>query len=148
VVVGEHPGDDEDLLGRPFEDRAGLNLKKLMRMASLPHEQTWLTYAVRCRAKSGAEAKRHSADCKAWLWEELKLLKPKVVVTLGGVPSERLLKVRKLKEQAGVFRPLSFLEGAVAAPWYSPFVVLQGGQKLEKATVAFFEKAKEKLEWS
>lgn len=146
VVVGEAPRGDDGLLGRPFEDRAGLNLKKLMRMAGLKHEECWLTFAVKCKGTPAMEWRSTKGPCRTWLWQELQELKPKVVVTLGWNPTRLLLKPgskAKLEDTVGKSVPLSFLGGAIATPWYSPAVILRHGRDVEKRTVEFFKVVRE-----
>lgn len=142
VVLGEAPRGDDGLLGRPFEDRAGLVLKKLMRMAGLKHEECWLTFASKCQGLPAGEWRAMKGPCRSWLWEELKQLRPKVVVTLGWSPARLLLKPdskAKLEDVVKTFHPLPYLPGAVAACWYSPAVVLRHGAAMEKRTVEFFK---------
>ena len=142
MVVGEYPAGDEPLLGRPFEERAGLLLKKAMRLGGLKHEECFLTLAVRC-APEGRVPARCWHECRGWLWQEIKAVRPRVIVTLGDLPTRVLLRrtvgAVKLDDVAGMFFDLPFLPGAVAAPWYSPSYMLQRGKKFEERTVRFFE---------
>ena len=92
VFVGEQPGDQEDLQGRPFVGPAGKLLTKAMREAGIEREQAYLTNAVkhfkfeqrghrRIHAKPTAGEVKHY---RPWLMKEIDLVQPKLVVALGG----------------------------------------------------------------
>jgi DNA polymerase len=91
VFVGEQPGDQEDLQGRPFVGPAGKLLTKAMQEAGIEREQAYLTNAVkhfkfeqrghrRIHAKPTAGEVKHY---RPWLLKELELVRPKLVVALG-----------------------------------------------------------------
>ncbi len=91
VFVGEQPGDQEDLQGRPFVGPAGKLLTKAMREAGIEREQAYLTNAVkhfkfeqrghrRIHSKPTAGEVKHY---RPWLMKELELVRPKLIVTLG-----------------------------------------------------------------
>ena len=92
VFVGEQPGDQEDLQGRPFVGPAGKLLDKAMREAGIDRSQAYLTNAVKhfkfeLRGKRRIHAKPTTGEVKhyrPWLMKELALVKPKLVVALGG----------------------------------------------------------------
>jgi uracil-DNA glycosylase family 4 len=142
MVVGDGPTGDEGLLGRPFEERSGLLLKKVMLMAGLPHEQTYMTLLVRCGGKPSAPCVN---QCKGWLWQEMRAMRPKVVVTLGRLSTTVLSRSKtvKLDEFVGRFVPLDYLPGTVLAPWYSASLLVQRGKAFESKWVEFFRSVKE-----
>jgi uracil-DNA glycosylase family protein len=91
VFVGEQPGDQEDLQGRPFVGPAGKLLKRAMAEAGIPREEAYLTNAVkhfkfeqrgtrRIHSKPTAGEVKHY---KPWLIKELELVHPRLVVALG-----------------------------------------------------------------
>jgi DNA polymerase len=91
MFVGEQPGDQEDLQGRPFVGPAGKLLTKAMQEAGIDREQAYLTNAVkhfkfdqrghrRIHAKPTAGEVKHY---RPWLMKELELVRPKLVVALG-----------------------------------------------------------------
>jgi uracil-DNA glycosylase family 4 len=148
MVVGDRPGEDEDLLMRPFEDLAGMLLRKLMRSAGLDPDKAWLCYTSRCFTKDRGAAARSVATCKTWLWEEMQALRPKVVVTLGRGPTALLLGLKasaRLEDRVGRFHEVAYLPGSVVAPWHGPARLVQRGRETERLTVAFFESIKERL---
>jgi len=99
MLVGEQPGDQEDLQGRPFVGPAGRILDKAMAEAGIDRDETYVTNAVKHfkwepRGKRRIHKKPNSieiAACKPWLEAELSVLKPDVVVCLGATAAQALL---------------------------------------------------------
>lgn len=91
VLVGEQPGHDEDLAGRPFVGPAGRLLRELLAEAGLGAGDVYITNAVKHfrfevrgkRRLHKTPLQRHVAACHAWLESELAALEPRVVVALG-----------------------------------------------------------------
>jgi len=145
VVVGEHPGSDEDVLRRPFQDRNGLILRKLMLLGGIDANSAWLTYAIKCAGNDDIKS-QHTEACKEWLWKELQLTQPRVIVTLGIQPASLLLKKKvTLKDTAGKFVSLGYLKDCVLAPWYSVSRLGLQGKSGDTKTVSFFKRVKEQL---
>jgi len=91
MVVGEQPGDQEDLAGRPFVGPAGQLLHKALGEAGVDRGALYLTNAVkhfrfrlqgRCRIHQSPDA-GHVAACRPWLEQEIALIRPKLIVSLG-----------------------------------------------------------------
>jgi DNA polymerase len=99
VMVGEQPGDQEDLRGRPFVGPAGKLLDRAMEEAGVDRAQVYVTNAVKHfkfepRGKKRIHKKPERPEieaCKFWLDRELKVLKPKLVVALGGTAGQALI---------------------------------------------------------
>jgi uracil-DNA glycosylase len=84
VVVGEAPGAQEDLTGRPFVGRSGQLLDRLLAEAGLPREAVHVLNTVKCRPPGNRTPSRdETARCRPWLEQQLALLRPPVVVALG-----------------------------------------------------------------
>jgi uracil-DNA glycosylase family protein len=99
MLVGEQPGDQEDLAGEPFVGPAGKLLDRALDRAGIKREQTYVTNAVkhfkwmpkgkrRIHQKPNAEEIR---ACHPWVRSEIELVKPKVVVCLGATAAQALL---------------------------------------------------------
>jgi DNA polymerase len=101
MIVGEAPGGNEDEQGKPFVGQAGKMLNNLLEDAGLKREQIYVTNTVKCRpvlmrgkfVSNRAPEEAEVTACKYWLWKELELIKPKVVVTLGKIPTKLLLGI-------------------------------------------------------
>ncbi|MGE0666750.1 MAG: UdgX family uracil-DNA binding protein [Sphingomonadales bacterium] len=98
VLVGEQPGDKEDLAGRPFVGPAGLLLDKALAEAGIDRERLYVTNAVKHfkftpRGKRRLHQKPDSGEieaCRFWLDREFAVLKPRLVVSLGATALQSL----------------------------------------------------------
>jgi uracil-DNA glycosylase family protein len=99
MLVGEQPGDKEDLAGHPFVGPAGRLLDQALEEAGIDRSQTYVTNAVK-HFKWQARGKRRihqkpswseSIACRPWLEAELQAVEPRVVVCLGATAAQSLL---------------------------------------------------------
>jgi uracil-DNA glycosylase family protein len=111
MFVGEQPGNDEDLAGRPFVGPAGRLFDEALAEAGIDRAQTYVTNAVKHfkwepRGKRRIHQKPNAAEmaaCRPWLEAELSLVKPKVVVALGATAAQTLLgRGFRVTKQRGV----------------------------------------------
>jgi uracil-DNA glycosylase family protein len=111
VLVGEQPGDQEDLAGRPFVGPAGRLLDTALEEAGIDRNRTYVTNVVKHfkwqpRGKRRIHQKPNAAEiaaCRPWLDAELSLLKPKVLVCLGATAAQALLgRQFRVSKQRGV----------------------------------------------
>ncbi len=94
MFVGEAPGEQEDLTGRPFVGRAGQLLEKMIQAMGLSRETVYITNVLKTRPPGNATpTSRESALCKPYLMEQIRIIEPKVIVTLGLPATQLLLKV-------------------------------------------------------
>jgi DNA polymerase len=99
MLVGEQPGDQEDLAGRPFVGPAGKLLDRALEEAGIDRKSAYVTNAVKhfkweARGKRRIHAKpswSEVAACRPWLEAELAVVKPTVLVLLGAVAAQGLL---------------------------------------------------------
>ena len=112
VFVGEQPGDQEDLQGRPFVGPAGAVLDRALREVGLDREALYVTNAVKHfkwvqRGKRRIHEKplvSQVAACRPWLAAEIAALEPEVVVALGATAGQSLLgRTFRLTAQRGTF---------------------------------------------
>ena len=95
MFVGEQPGDQEDLAGRPFVGPAGQLFNRALAAAGVPREATYVTNSVKhfkheLRGKRRLHAKPNASEvtaCNWWLSNERRIVKPKVIVALGATAS-------------------------------------------------------------
>jgi DNA polymerase len=93
VFVGEAPGQHEDEQGVPFVGRSGQLLDRLLGEIGLERTEVYIANVVKCRPPENRDPRPDEIDaCKAYLSEQLRLIDPKVVVTLGNFSSKLLLK--------------------------------------------------------
>lgn len=145
-IVGEWSDSEDDLMGEPFSNRAGQFFFKLMVQAGLNPDDTYFTNMVKCkyRDQNSNASLDAIAACKGWLWKELELQQPKVVVTLGTVVTSLLLKKVKLKNVIGESQKVSYINAAIF-PWYSHTYLLQRGKAWDEKTIELLKRIKEYL---
>ncbi|MHB1930365.1 MAG: uracil-DNA glycosylase, partial [Acidimicrobiales bacterium] len=93
MVVGEGPGRDEDLAGRPFVGRSGQLLDRLLlEEAGLRREQVYIANVVKCRPPGNRDPlPAEIAACRPYLEAQVELVRPEVVLTLGNFATRLLL---------------------------------------------------------
>ena len=93
VFVGEGPGQQEDLKGEPFVGPAGKLLDDMLSIIDLSRENSYICNIVKCRPPQNRDPMEDEQDaCIGYLYEQLKLLQPKIVVCLGRIAAMRLIK--------------------------------------------------------
>ena len=93
VFVGEGPGQQEDLKGEPFVGPAGKLLDDMLSIIDLSRENSYICNIVKCRPPQNRDPMEDEQDaCIGYLYEQLKLLQPKVIVCLGRIAAMRLIK--------------------------------------------------------
>ena len=112
MLVGEQPGDKEDLAGRPFVGPAGRILDQALEEAGIDRSTVYVTNAVKHfkwepRGKRRLHKRPDSAEvsaCRPWLDREIELVRPRVVVCLGATAAQDLLgRTFKVTKQRGEF---------------------------------------------
>ena len=113
LFVGEQPGNEEDMSGRPFVGPAGRLLDKALEQAGIERSRAYVTNVVKHfkwepRGKRRIHAKPNALEimaCQPWLEAELEVVKPGVVVCLGATAAQALLgkKFRVTQERGRVF---------------------------------------------
>lgn len=114
MLVGEQPGDAEDLAGHPFVGPAGRLLDTALEEVGIDRSQVYVTNVVKHfkwepRGKRRIHAKPNAAEigaCRLWLEVEIALVKPRVLVCLGATAAQALLgKSFKVSQQRGTVVP-------------------------------------------
>ncbi len=145
VFVGEAPGYEEDKSGKPFVGKSGKLLEKIIKEElKLSREQVFITNVVRCRPPNNRTPTKPEIDaCSPYLFEELRIIKPKLVVALGAPAAKVLLgKEEKISELRGQYftRP-----GYTVFVTFHPAFVVRNPNQMEIMTEDF-RKIKELLE--
>ena len=84
MFLGEAPGKQEDLQGKPFVGQAGKFLDELLKLANLSRENVFITNVVKCRPPENRDPLPEEIQtCLPYLKEQIKLIKPTLIVTLG-----------------------------------------------------------------
>jgi len=118
LFVGEQPGNEEDLTGKPFVGPAGKLFDAALAEAGIDRKQTYVTNVVKHfkwepRGKRRIHKKPNATEikaCRPWLDAEIALIKPRVIVALGATASQALLGAKfRVTKQRG-----EFLESSLA----------------------------------
>jgi DNA polymerase len=93
VIIGEAPGADEDEKGEPFVGRAGKLLNRSLEAVSFKREDVFICNILKCRPPNNREPASDEVEkCEPYLWKQLELIQPKVILCLGRVAGQALLK--------------------------------------------------------
>ncbi len=94
MFVGEGPGRDEDLQGRPFVGKAGELLDKMIGAIGMKREETYIANVVKCRPPDNRTPSPDEArTCLGYLHRQIELIQPAVIVTLGATPLRELVGI-------------------------------------------------------
>jgi DNA polymerase len=132
VVIGEGPGADEDAQGLPFVGRAGQLLTKMLDAVKLSRDEVYICNTVKCRPPSNRNPEADElAACAPFLAEQFGVIQPKVILSLGSVATQALLRT---KEPIGKLRGRMHQYGnAVLIPTFHPaFLLRNPGQDYKR----------------
>jgi uracil-DNA glycosylase len=93
LIVGEAPGAEEDRQGLPFVGRAGQMLDAMLRAIGLAREQVYIANVMKCRPPGNRDPRPDEANCcLPYLERQIELIKPKVMLAVGRIAAQNLLK--------------------------------------------------------
>jgi uracil-DNA glycosylase len=124
MFVGEAPGADEDIQGIPFVGRAGQLLTKIIEAIGLQREDVYIANVIKCRPPGNRNPEPDEVEtCEPFLFQQIDIIKPKVVVALGKFGAQTLLRtldpISRLRGRVYNFR------GAKLVPTFHPAYVLR-----------------------
>lgn len=147
MFVGEAPGRDEDLQGRPFVGRAGQLLTKIIQAMGYDRQQVYIANVVKCRPPENRTPKPEEVKaCSPYLIKQIELIKPKVIVALGKVATEFLLQTnRSMSELRGNFAEY---RGIPVMPTFHPSYLVrnEGNKEIKKMVWEDMKKVMKLLE--
>ncbi len=108
MFVGEAPGEEEDRTGRPFVGRAGKKLDDMIKAMGLEREDVYIANILKSRPPGNRTPLPSEVDaCSPWLADQIRIIRPKVLVALGGPSAKWMLRtnvgITKLRGTWGVF---------------------------------------------
>jgi len=93
MIIGEAPGKNEDIKGRPFVGRAGKLLDELTHSIGLEREDVYITNIIKCHPpKNRNPLKKEIVACKSYLDRQIAIIQPAVIATLGNFSSSHILE--------------------------------------------------------
>ena len=145
MFVGEQPGNDEDLQGKPFVGPAGKLLDKCLVEAGIDRDDVYVTNAVKHfkwepagkRRLHKKPSAREIAACRPWLEAEIDVLKPEVIVALGATGAQALLgKDFRVTQHRGELIPSPLAPHVMAT--VHPSSILRAPDETRRAETALF----------
>lgn len=133
MLIGEGPGENEDLQGEPFVGRSGQLLDKFLASVDLSRDKNvYIANMVKCRPPKNRDPKPEEQDmCINWLREQFKIIKPKIVICVGRISAQRLIdKDFKVTKQHGEFIDKN---GTLFMGTYHPAAILRNPNNKELA---------------
>jgi uracil-DNA glycosylase family 4 len=126
MFIGEGPGFHEDKQGEPFVGAAGQLLTEMLRGIGLERDQVWICNVIMCRPPGNRDPMPDEIEaCTPWLVEQISLIQPRVVVTLGNFATKFVLNT-----QLGITRlrgQVHDWHGRTVIPTFHPAAILHGG---------------------
>lgn len=114
VLIGEAPGADEDAQGEPFVGRAGQLLNKILEAIQFKREEVYICNILKCRPPNNRDPLPAEVEqCEPYLWKQLDIIKPKIILCLGRISAQVLLKttesLTKLREGVHDYRGIPLM---------------------------------------
>ncbi|SRR6056297_376616 len=98
IFIGEGPGKDEDLKGRPFVGRAGKLLRKIIKEENLNMNKVYIANITKCRPFGNEDPRKEAVNsCLPYLEKQIEIIEPNIIATLGRVPGRILTSRKNLK---------------------------------------------------
>ena len=128
MVIGEGPGYDEDIQGRPFVGKAGQLLTKILQSINLAREEVYITNIVKCRPPQNRNPEPDEIQsCSPFLMKQINVIQPKIICALGTFSAQTLLKTEtKITALRGKIYDLA---GITVIPTYHPAFLLRNPER-------------------
>lgn len=130
MFIGEGPGFNEDKQGIPFVGAAGQLLNTMLQEHGIPREDVYIANVIKCRPPNNRDPEPDEVDtCKPFLMQQIQMIRPKLVCTLGNWATQTLLErkvgITKVKAQA------FYMKDFVIFPLLHPAAALHQGNLLD-----------------
>lgn len=145
LLIGEAPGENEDLQGKPFVGMAGKIMNKYLELAGISRKNDlYITNIVKCRPPQNRKPKTsEKKSCFDFLAEQIEYINPKIIVLCGGTALETFVKGQKISDVHGNIIDISVNDNIYkAVPIYHPSPLCRVPNKQE-ICVEDFRKIKE-----
>ena len=133
MFIGEAPGREEDLQGRPFVGRSGEMLTKMIEnVLFLKRDEVYISNIVKCRPPQNRDPQIEEIEsCKGYLLKQIEIIKPKIIVTLGRIAFQSLLNdtTSITKARGKIYN----FKGIKVIPTFHPSYLLRNPSKKKEA---------------
>jgi DNA polymerase len=145
LLIGEGPGQNEDLQGRPFIGAAGKFLSELLAQAGLKREDVWITNVVKSRPPGNRDPlPEELAACGEFLDRQIAALNPKIIITLGRFSMSKYMSGAKITQIHGQMKRFG---DRFVIPMFHPAAALHQAA-IKPAIMADFAKLPQQLEFA
>lgn len=128
MFIGEAPGENEDLSGKPFVGRAGKLFDTFLDAVGIPRDTVYIANMLKCRPPKNRDPKPAEQDlCIEFLMEQIRIIRPALVVCLGRISAQRLIRPDfKITQEHGVWFNKDFYKICAV---YHPSLLLRDPRK-------------------
>lgn len=146
MFIGEAPGFNEDMQGRPFVGQAGKLLDATLSENGLNRADVYITNIVKFRPPDNRDPTPEEIEaCRDWLDRQIQIIEPKIIVTLGRYSMAKFMPEARISQVHGQSRFVDFSGHRYTVfPMYHPAAALRSGQMLN-AFKTDFQKLKDSL---
>jgi DNA polymerase len=132
MFIGEGPGAEEDIQGRPFVGRAGKLLDKMILAMGLAREEVYIANIVKCRPPyNRAPFKDEAVMCRSYVIEQINIIKPYLIICLGSIATNYLLDINvSITKMHGILKEFN---GVRVIPTFHPAYLLRNPNKKAEA---------------
>lgn len=110
MLVGEAPGREEDLTGKPFVGRAGRLLDAALQQAGLERSNVFITSVIKCRPPQNRKPKKKEIDqCSRYLQSQIEIVNPKIICLMGNTAAQAVLGMQGIANLRGRILQNSYL---------------------------------------
>lgn len=153
MFIGEAPGADECIIEKPFQGLAGKLFDKMLSSANINRDNIYITNIVKCRPtvdnknkKNRPPSKNEIELCYNWIKQEIELIKPKVIFTLGALSTKTILNKKSVKitEMVGIE---IIIDEKTIIPMLHPSYLIQYSKSNIDEFISIIKKTKDKYEF-
>lgn len=141
MFIGEGPGYWEDQKGIPFCGAAGNLLDKLLQLIKLDRKEVFIGNVIKHRPPNNRDPLPTEIEaCRSWLDEQIKIIQPEIIVTLGRFSMAKFLPEAKISRIHGRYQTVEFQNRKIIVmPMYHPAAGLRRGEILEDLKTDFLK---------
>jgi len=130
VLVGESPGEQEEKTGKLFVGKSGELLTDILTIVGISRKDIYITNIVKCHPPNNEVTTDSALSCQSWLFKELEIIKPKIIIPLGAFATSFFIKdMSKISDVRGKWIQCGDYK---VIPTFHPAYVLHGGGPMAK----------------
>ncbi len=130
MFIGEAPGKNEDMCGEPFVGSAGKLLNDMLESIGLTRDDIYIANILKCRPPKNRDPKPEEVKlCTLWLKEQINLVKPQVLVTLGNFATRYILQTKE--GITCLCGKVHFIDGMKVVPMFHPAATIYDRSKAD-----------------